>query len=123
MRKILSIFVILFISLMIFGCEKDMNVDPTPKPEGNVFSTVYVIGEAKQYEKLELALFENKLRIASDGNPYDYSYMKVVASITAPSGETLEMLAFWYQDYDMTFNTSLGKSPGSINGVASTVII
>lgn len=120
MRKLISILILMLFIFCLIGCSDMNEKEKDNKPTGNVFSTVYVISEAIQYEKLELALFENELKIENGGNPYDYSYMKVIADITSPSGEKLEMPAFWYQDYDLTFNTNVKPSIGSINGVAST---
>ena len=111
---------LLFIAL--FGCEMGGTNNPGG-PEvnkGDYFYRIDVVEPAKQYEKVELALYEKELKIAAGGNPYDYNYMKVIAEITAPSGDKLLMPAFWYQDYQITLNTNANVSPSGVSGVAST---
>ena len=86
----------------------------------NYFYRIDVVSDKNQYEKIELALYEKELKIASNGNPYDYNYLKVIAEITSPSGKVINMPAFWYQDYSLVFNTSSTTQPQGISGVAST---
>ena len=94
--------------------------DPTPIVNNDeVFYRVSVMSDTIQYKKVELALFEKELKIASEGNPYDYSFMKVIAEITSPSNNKILMPAFWYQDYSINCMPTT-STPGSINGVAST---
>lgn len=98
---------------MTMSCEKDK----PPVVDNNFFYRVDVIGEALTNEKVELALFEKNNSFA-DGNPYDYDYAKVLASITSPNGEKINVLAFWYQDYEINYLNTTSK-PSGISGVAS----
>ena len=124
MRKtiVLILFILATIGLLA-GCEMGKQPVVNPTPDDPVIETFFyrvsVMGEAKQYEKCELALFEKEEVIANEGNPYDYNYIKIMAQITSPSGETLSIPAFWYQDYAITYYGG-STNPGSINGVAST---
>lgn len=67
------------------------------------FESVEIMNESiKVDDMLELAFFEpneNQL-IDLNYNPYDYSQIKVVATFTKPSGDTISQHAFWYQDYE-----------------------
>ena len=68
MRKVLTVSILFLFILCLFGCD-DMKENEEKKPTGNVFSTVYIISNAVQYEKLEMALFENELRYNVSSNP------------------------------------------------------
>lgn len=73
----------------------------------------------RQYEKLELALYENKETIAKEGNPYDYNYFKIIGEFTAPSGKKVTQVAFWYQHAEISLNENDLSLPSGISGVAS----
>ena len=90
MKKILTLILLLTFSFILFGC--DMNNDKPNEPvnQGDFFYNIMIVDDKKtQYEKVELALFEKELKIAERGNPYDYSYLRVMAEIKAAA--TLSM--------------------------------
>ena len=118
----LSILLILALSIMLVGCETGGgggNNDDDQTGDA-IFKTATLVGEATQGKKVEIALFEKEEKIANEGNPYDYNYFKIMAEITDPNGDTIEMPGFYYQGTSVTLNTALNPNPSGINGVAST---
>ena len=116
----LSIFLILLLIIMLVGCEMGSGEENKKPVEGIVFQNARLIGDAIQGEKVEIALFEKEAKIASEGNPYDYDYFKVMAEITDPNGNKINIPGFYYQATTITLDQEQNVTPTGISGVAST---
>lgn len=113
LRKLLLIIYTL-IGLIMFNACKETPIT------GNFKPLLIITENPTQYEKVELALYEKELRIASEGNPFDYDYMSIIGEFKAPSGKIIKIPAFWYQHYSIDLNTALPHTPSGIHGVPST---
>lgn len=102
---------------MIISCNDEK---VPPDTANNYFNVISFETDALKGEKLEIALYEKELKIANTCNPYNYDEIRVMFVIKTPSNETLNIPAFWYQGYTISFNTLGIGSPSGISGVAST---
>ena len=122
--KKITLLIILFITTIILvSCTPEETVEPTIPTEVtpmNVIESMNLItSNPTQFEKVEFQLVEPEAKIALEGNPFDYRYMHIQGVFTAPSGDTYKIPAFWYQDYEITLNTSWTTPPTGIAGQAS----
>ncbi|MDD3999684.1 MAG: hypothetical protein PHX62_02145, partial [Bacilli bacterium] len=110
---------VLFTILFILGVFMFTACDETDTYISNFKNLLVITTNPKQYEKLELALYEKEAKIENEGNPFDYNYFKILGEFRAPSGEVTVIPAFWYQHYQISLNTAYNIPPTGINGVAS----
>lgn len=117
---ILTFILLCFISACDDPTQGGSDVNPPVDNTQKVFYRIDAMSQTIQNQKVELALFEKEPKIAEEGNPYDYNYMKVILELTSPSGKVQSIPAFWYQDYNIVLNTMSTLSPSGISGTAST---
>lgn len=61
------------------------------------------VAEAEDSSHIANEKFELDLDVTAEGNKYDPDDVNVYGQFVSPSGKLYEMPAFWYQDYDRSF--------------------
>ena len=66
--------------------------------------------------------FELDLDVTAEGNKYDPDEVNVYGQFVSPSGKFYEMPAFWYQDYERSFE-SLDERVSSMRTIQPGVLV
>ena len=107
------------ISATISGVIAYHEIKVKPRLVGNVFMGINILGEEKQNTVLDIALVERaEGYIEENYNPYDYSEVNIYALLSSPTAKEYKVPAFWYRDYEFTFDTTY-KGTSGVSGVAS----
>lgn len=126
-NKLKKYFVVILISLfsiVLFSCEIDEknnnNNGEKPPLVDKYINGISILSESKTNQKIEFEIYETENYLNLNLNPYDYSEFKIIGKFTSPSNEIKEIYSFWFQDYNVSLDTSWKGNPSGISGQAST---